>query len=67
MKSKHVEQLIKAHDDAAYAYHTRSQDLSPRQSNSRTTLRKQTQLVEAKLEDLDYGIRKIKRTGGDDG
>jgi len=67
MKSRHVEQLIQAHDDATFAYHARAQELSPRQSDSRTSLRKRTQAVEAKLEDLEYAIRKLKQSGDDNG
>jgi hypothetical protein len=58
MKVKQVEKLVEAHDDATYAYHSRNQDLSPRQLNSRVQLRRRTQAVESKLEDLDRSIRK---------
>lgn len=58
MKVKQVEKLVEAHDDATYAYHSRNQDLSPRQLNSRVQLRRRTQTVESKLEDLDRSIRK---------
>jgi hypothetical protein len=58
MKVKQVKKLVEAHDDATYAYHSRNQDLSPRQLNSRVQLRRRTQAVESKLEDLDRSIRK---------
>jgi hypothetical protein len=58
MKVKQVEKLVEAHDDATYAYHSRNQDLSPRQLNSRVQLRRRTQAVESKLEDLDRSIRR---------
>lgn len=59
MKVKQVEKLVEAHDDATYAYHSRNQDLSPRQLNSRVQLRRRTQAVKYKLEDLDRSIRKL--------
>jgi hypothetical protein len=62
MKVKQVEKLVEAHDDATYAYHSRNQDLSPRQLNSRVQLRRRTQAVESKLEDLDRSIRKSQQT-----
>jgi hypothetical protein len=58
MKVKQVEKLVEAHDDATYAYHSRNQDLSPRQLNSRVQLRRRTQAVESKLGDLDRSFRK---------
>jgi hypothetical protein len=58
MKVKQVEKLVEAHDDATYAYHSRNQDLSPRQLNSRVQLRRRTQAVESKFEDLDRSIRR---------
>jgi len=62
MKVKQVEKLVEAHDDATYAYHSRNQDLSPRQLNSRVQLRRRTQAVESKLEDLDRSIRKSQQS-----
>jgi len=62
MKVKQVEKLFEAHDDATYAYHSRNQDLSPRQLNSRVHLRRRTQAVESKLEDLDRSIRKSQQS-----
>lgn len=59
MKVKQVEKLVEAHDDATYAYHARNQDLSPRQLNSRVQLRRRTQTVESKLEDLDRNVRML--------
>lgn len=59
MKVKQVEKLVEAHDDATYAYHSRNQDLSPRQLNSRVHLRRRAQAVESKLEDLDRNVRRI--------
>jgi hypothetical protein len=65
MKVKQVEKLVQAHDDATYAYHSRNQNLSPRQLNSRVQIRKRTQSVESKLEDLDRSVRKLKQSGLD--
>ena len=62
MKVKQVEKLVEAHDDATYAYHSRNPDLSPRQLNSRVQLRRRTQAVESKLEDLDRSIRKSQQS-----
>jgi hypothetical protein len=65
MKVKQVEKLVAAHDDATYAYHSRNQDLSPRQINSRVQLRRRTQAVESKLDDLDRSIRRINQKTDD--
>jgi hypothetical protein len=65
MKVKQVEKLVEAHDDATYAYHSRNQDLSPRQINSRVQLRRRTQAVESKLDDLDRSIRRINQKTDD--
>jgi hypothetical protein len=65
MKVKQVEKLVEAHDDATYAYHSRNQDLSPRQVNSRVQLRRRTQSAESKLDDLDRSVRKLKQSESD--